>query len=298
MKKRILLLGGRTGMLSQALAQYLENHAIHYTNLGRNDIDIFSKNALEKIIKNYSPTHIINTIAWTQVDAAEDSKNATFFVNAELPAIIATLAKKYTATLLHYSTDFVFNGKNITPYKETDSPYPLNIYGASKLAGEEAIRTIYKENSYIIRTSWLFGEGKNNFITTVLRLLREKKTISIVADQVGSPTYTQDLAKATNYFLNTSQCLPHGIYHICNKGETSWYHLASFIAYLYSKIKEESFSVIPILSREYFQKAKRPLYSCLDTQFFTEQTQHTMPHWREALFFYLHRIQYNEYNMD
>ncbi|MFA5995264.1 MAG: dTDP-4-dehydrorhamnose reductase [Patescibacteria group bacterium] len=253
-KPRALLLGAN-GMLGWQLQQAFSDY--HLTSWTRADLDITNQTQVLEKITALKPAIIINTAAYTAVDQCESNRAIAFLVNAEAPKYLALAAKQINAVLVHYSTDYVFNGTKAAGYLENDTEInPVSVYGESKAAGEQAIQKILK-NYYIIRTAWLYGEHGMNFVDTMLRLAKEKPELKVVHDQHGSPTYTKDLAEQTRYILE--QPMPYGIYHVTNSGVCTWYEFAKTIFIVANtKIK-----VTPCTTAEFPRPAKRPEYSVL-----------------------------------
>ena len=253
-----IVIFGANGMLGHALQRVFPK--AHF--VGHRDVDITNENAVKKILKRERPAVIINTAAYTDVDACEDNCDHAFAVNGCGPGYIATACSETEAILVHYSTDYIFDGTK-QEYREDDLPNPLNIYGKSKLLGEVSIRK-NMENYRIIRTSWLFGSHGRNFVDTILSLSRQVPDVRVVNDQIGKPTYTTDLAQATAGIIRSKP----GIYHITNDGQCSWYEFASsFIP-----------NAIPCTSAEFPRKAQRPVYSVL-----ANTKTPPLRHWREAV---------------
>ena len=214
---------------------------------GHRDVDISDENAVMKIVKRERPSVLINAAAYTDVDGCEDNRDHAFAVNGSGPGYIAAACSEVGAIMVHYSTDYIFDGKK-PEYREDDPPNPLNIYGESKLRGEVLIRN-NMEDYRIIRTSWLFGSHGKNFVDTILALSRQMPVVRVVNDQVGKPTYTIDLACKTPEII----LLEPGIYHITNEGHCSWYEFASaFIP-----------NAVACSTAEFPRKAKRPANSIL-----------------------------------
>ncbi len=255
MTNRALIFGGRTGLLGQALMRSLSANQWFVTPIDRSDGDILNITFIENCIKKYKPTHLFNAIAFTQVDAAEEQENLAFVLNRAFPAGLAQLAKSYDLHLTHYSTDFCFSGYENRPYCENDETEPLSVYGRSKLAGEKAILSLAPDNSCIMRTAWLFGPGKNNFVAKIIDSFQ--KDLTIVADQIGSPTYSIDLAHWSTLLANKKHT---GLFHAVNSGRTSWYELACEAL----SIAELPCKISPITSAEWPQKAVRPAFSVLN----------------------------------
>jgi dTDP-4-dehydrorhamnose reductase len=257
-----IIIFGANGMLGYALQQiFPQAHCF-----GHRDVDITDENAVMKIVKQERPSILINSAAYTDVDGCEDNHDFAFAVNGSGPGYIADACSQVGATLVHYSTDYVFNGKKLE-YCEDDPPNPLNIYGKSKLMGEVSIRNNL-EDYRIIRTSWLFGSHGKNFIDTILALSRQMPVVRVVNDQIGKPTYTFDLACKTPEIT----LLEPGIYHITNEGHCSWYEFASAVIP----------NSMPCSTAEFPRKAKRPAYSVLKN---TKTTP--LRSWKEAVTEYI-----------
>ncbi len=257
MEKRALIFGGRTGLVGQALSRILTAHGWYIIPIGRQDGDLLSVSFIENCIEKYKPSQIFNTVAWTQVDDAEDNESQAFVINRALPAGLAQLAKKHDIQLIHYSTDFVFSGDGHKNYDEEDATEPLSVYGRSKLAGEEAVRALAPDHSCILRTAWLFGPGRPNFVSNIIKKHCEYGKLSIVHDQVGSPTYSIDLA---HWSMLAAEKNLVGTYHAVNSGRASWCDLACEAL----NIAEIDCHVEPITSGQWPQKAKRPAFSVLN----------------------------------
>ncbi len=280
MTAKALILGGRTGLLGQALVRTLNAHDWTAAALGREDGDLHDVDFLKEQLERTAPDVIFNTVGWTQVDAAEDEKDAALRWNRALPDSLARLVKGTSCHLVHYSTDFVFSGAGDRPYTEADTPKPLSVYGASKLAGEQAVLQLAPENSCIVRTAWLFGPGRKNFVSTILEACRRRDTISVVHDQVGSPTYTLDLA---HWSLLLAEKRATGIVHAANSGQASWCDLACESV----SLAGAPCRVDPIPSSEWPQRAPRPAFSPLDTTHLTALIGLTPRPWPQALRDYL-----------
>ncbi len=276
MKKKALVFGGRTGLLGQALMRVLMAHGWQVEAVGRNDGDLLNISFIERKIDEFRPDHIFNTAAWTQVDNAEDNERDAFVWNRALPASLAQVAKAHSLHLIHYSTDFVFSGNQSQCYTEDNPTDPTSVYGRTKLAGEQAIMELAPDNSCILRTAWLFGPGRKNFITTILDACNDKDELSVVHDQIGSPTYSIDLALWS--MLVAEQHLT-GIYHAVNSGRASWCELACEAV----SIAEASCRISPIASADWPQKAARPSFSVLNTTKLSEALNITPRSWPQAL---------------
>lgn len=271
------VLGGRTGLVGQAMVKELAKYGHKVVPVGRQDLDVLDSDALRRFLDREEPDAVFNAVAYTQVDKAEDEPEAAKALNAALPACLGRLAKERGFLLVHFSTDFVFDGKNRSePYTVDDEPNPTSVYGATKLAGERKLREIDPPRLLIIRTAWLFGPGRKNFVKTMLNLAQERDSLTVVHDQIGSPTYTPDLAAGT---LALSEMDASGLYHVANSGVASWCELAAEAI----SLADLNCTVHAIPSADYPQKAKRPAYSVLDTSKFTKLTGITPRPWVQAL---------------
>jgi len=248
---KVLVLGSK-GMLGSDVVEELNKSKFEVIGRSRQEINITKTTDIAKI-KNINPSIIINCAAYTKVDLAEKEKEKCFLVNVKGVKNIVDICKRDNITLIHISTDYVFDGRK-KEYNEDDKKNPINYYGKTKAESEDMIINNLKKY-YVIRTSWLFGKNGDNFVETVLKLLREKKEIKIVNDQFGSPTYTKDLSKAIIKVLDKE----YGIYHITNSGSCSWFEFASEIV----KEKNIKCKLISCSTKEFPTKAKRPIYSIL-----------------------------------
>ena len=236
-----------------------------------------SKQQLASYFSNHKFDYCINCAAYTAVDLAEEQSDLAYAVNAEGPKKLAEVCQKHQVTLIHISTDFVFDGKKRTPYLETDVPNPLGVYGTSKLQGERNIQEVM-EDYFIIRTSWLYSEYGNNFMKTMLKLSETREEISVVSDQFGSPTYAGDLAEVLIKIVLSSS-ISYGIYHYSNGGIVSWYDFAVEIFKQFGKPIE----VKPIKTKDYPTAAKRPEFSVLDTTKIENNFDCTIKDWQRSL---------------
>jgi dTDP-4-dehydrorhamnose reductase len=252
--------------------------------LGRPDGNILDAAFLARKIRSIAPGVIFNAAAWTQVDLAEDRPSEAMDLNRGLVSSLARIVKGSSIRLMHYSTDFVFDGNRQTPYTPEDSPKPESVYGKTKLAGERALECLPPEQYCIVRTAWLFGPGRGNFVDTVLNACRKRDSIDVVHDQTGSPTYTADLA---SWSLSLMKAEGRGIFHVVNSGLASWCDLACEAV----SLAAVPCRVNPISSAEWPQKARRPHFSALDTRRFTEVTGIVPRPWPLALREYI----YSEY---
>lgn len=279
MPQKKVLVFGASGMLGSsvvsALAQIPEVVA---TPLSSRNCDITNPDAVDATVTNAAPDVIINCAAYTAVDAAEDDASAANALNHLAPLYIARAANKVNALLIHVSTDYVFDGTASSPYSENAQTAPLGIYGKTKLLGEQAIAATATRYA-IIRTQWLYAPHGKNFFLTMLRLFNSRPTISVVSDQIGSPTFTPDLADAIVKVALSFQQGQSGIYHFANSGSCSWYDFAISIAAL----ANTSCQISPIPSSQYPTRATRPHFSVLDTSKLASAFNISIPHWRDAL---------------
>jgi dTDP-4-dehydrorhamnose reductase len=275
---KILLLGHK-GMLGNDLLLKL-NMGHEVAGLDKEEIDIVSASECKAAIKDIQPEIVINAAAYTNVDGCETEKDECFAVNAEAVKNIAEACRNKNICIIHFSTDYVFDGTSKQPYKEDHQCNPINTYGASKMAGERHLRSL-SDNHILIRTSWLYGAKGKNFVQTILDKAKTTKKLKVVDDQIGSPTYTKDLAAAVDLLIEQDV---RGIFHITNRGSCSWYQFAV-------KILQESglddVEVAPIKSDQLQRKAMRPAYSVLSMQKFIQTTGKTMQPWQLALQDYL-----------
>jgi len=283
---KILLTGcnGQVGWeLQRTLATLGEVSAV-----GSSVLDLAHADAIRRVVDGIRPQVIVNPAAYTAVDKAETESGRAMAINGVAPGVLAEEAKRVGALLVHYSTDYVFDGSGATPWKEDDTPGPLNIYGATKLAGEQAVAAIGGRH-LIFRTSWVYGQRGGNFLLTMRRLFRERPELKIVADQIGAPTWSRCLAEGTAQILaqmlspsrGADKPEPWGIYHMTNAGETSWHGFAEAILALDPPATPPR--LIPIASREYPTPARRPLNSRLDNGKLARAFGICLPDWREAL---------------
>lgn len=278
MNKSILLIGSN-GQVGKELEKILQGDIIA---VARPTVDLTQVDTLRKVIRENQPQIIINAAAYTAVDRAESEPELASTINATAPLILAEEARKLEAKLIHISTDYVFDGNNSRPYNENDVTNPLSVYGKTKLAGEEAIRHTCPDH-FILRTAWVYGDGKSNFVKTMLRLGGERETIRVVADQIGSPTWAKDIARVIVDIIRF--CPESGIYHYTNSGVASWYDFAVTIfeeaEQLGYKLKVQQ--IVPITTSEYPTPALRPSYSVLCCgKIYPVLTTHP-PHWRRSL---------------
>ncbi len=273
---RILVTGGN-GQLGSQLKLYSSmygDYEFQFTDLP--DLDITNESQIESVLASFNPAWIINCAAYTAVDLAETEADAANRLNTDAPALLARISDKYHIRLVHISTDYVFDGKGCFPYVEDHPKNPQGIYAQSKALGEDLVLA-NNPTSIVIRTSWLYSVYGKNFLKTVLRLATEKGSMRIVCDQVGTPTWTGDLAKAVMKMIEVSANA--GIYHFSNEGVCSWYDFAKAIV----EIQGIECTVEPIFTSEYPLPAPRPLYSVLNKTLYKSTTGTSIPHWRDSL---------------
>jgi len=266
---------GAGGMLATALIDELETREYHYVALSEHSLDITYEGRVAAILKGINPRLIINTAAYTDVDGAETDRDLAFEVNANGAHNVAAVAQAIGATVLHISTDHVFNGVKPAPYISDDATNPVNVYGESKLKGERLVQETANDH-LIVRTSWLFGPYGNNFVTNMLDLGQNRNILNIVKDQHGSPTYTCHLAGA---ILSLFEKGARGIYHITNSGSCSWFEFAKEIF----KLSGMEVEVRPCSTVEYPRLAKRPANSVLDCTESYKVLGLPLPTWQEAV---------------
>jgi dTDP-4-dehydrorhamnose reductase len=287
----IWLLGSK-GMLGTELSQVLEQHGLAYVGSGR-EADITDPAAIDAFIaKQRQPiTWIVNCAAYTAVDQAEDDAEVCRSVNAGGSAALARAANRIDARLLHFSTDYVFNGRGTVPYQENDPTDPIGVYGLTKRDGETAILASHGA-AYILRTAWLYGRHGANFVATMLRLMNEREEVRVVNDQLGSPTWTNDLAHAAVDLImraDSGEPVDYGIYHYTDEGAISWFEFAEAI-YAQGKnlgLISGACAVKPCSSAEYPSRVTRPAYSVLDKNKIKRTLGLVIPRWDESLKRYL-----------
>jgi dTDP-4-dehydrorhamnose reductase len=281
----VVLVTGANGQLGQALQSISANYPeIDFVFCSSSDLDITKKESCEAVFIKYKPNYCLNTAAYTAVDKAESEPEKAQLINVIGSRNLAEACKEYDIILIHISTDFVFDGTNKTSYKEEDTPNPTGVYGLTKLQGEKAIQETF-DNYFIIRTSWVYSQFANNFMKTMLRLASERDSLSVVNDQIGTPTNAVDLAEALisiitqTYSLQPTAYNLFGIYNFSNEGQCSWYDFAKEIFEINSiKI---NLSAIPTTS--FPTPAKRPAFSVLDKTKIKKVFQVEIKDWKESL---------------
>lgn len=295
---RILLTGvnGQVGHALQARLDAVSRPVVFHdvTAVSRAELDLSDADAIRRVVRETKPALIVNPAAYTAVDKAESEPELAFAINATAPQVLAEEAARIGAALIHFSTDYVYDGNKQGKYVEGDAVNPVSVYGKSKLAGEEAIRAVGLPH-LILRTSWVYGAYGKNFLKTILRLAAERDSLRIVADQWGAPTSSESIADAVAkligiwQFGNASQA---GIYHFTNAGETTWHGFATAIAAEYEALqgekdwpalKAKQTDIQPIGTADYPTPATRPANSRLDNSKLKNTFDITLPDWREAL---------------
>ncbi len=291
-----ILIFGREGQLGRELNARLARQ-FDVVALSSADADLRNPDELRAAIRAESPRLIFNAAAYTAVDKAESEREAAFAVNALAPATIAEEAARCGAGLVHFSTDFVFDGTSTTPYLETDQTNPINVYGESKLAGEGAILESGAA-AIIFRTSWLYGLNGVNFLLTMSRLLTERDRLSVVDDQIGSPTSVYELAEVVCAILPAEKSalaefpgLHRGIYHLSCEGQATWFEFANIISTHLESRGRRVADITPVTTAEYPTPATRPSYSVLDKTKFRHTFCQDIANWKPALSSVLQRMQ-------
>ena len=274
-----ILVTGGNGQLGRAmrLASAESRHRYIFTDI--EELNIVSAEAIEAFFSREGVDVVVNCAAYTAVDLAEDEESIADNINHRAVARLAEACKRHNATLIHISTDYIFDGKATTPYAEESSPAPINAYGRTKWAGEEAIAESGCR-AIILRTQWLYSEFGRNFLKTMLSLFASRDEVRVVADQIGTPTYAGDLAEAICAIIEGDKIEECGTYHYSNLGECSWYDFAAEIARVSGCDKCK---VTPCTTAEYPTKATRPQYSVLDKSKFMATFDTSIPEWRESL---------------
>ena len=288
---RLLLLGAN-GQVGHALRDALAplGDVICTTRSGRlpdgracERADFDQPDALPALVQRIAPDVVVNAAAYTAVDRAEEARDAAFRANAEAPGVLADACARRGAVLVHYSTDYVFDGSGTRPWREDDPTTPLGIYGASKLAGEEAVRSSGARHM-VFRTAWVYGAHGHNFMRTMLRLGADRNELRVVADQVGTPTPARLIAGTTAQALRADPGAS-GLWHLTAAGSTSWHGFAEaiFSGAEARGLLAKAPRVLPIPSSDYPTPARRPAYSCLDTDRLQADFGLTLPDWKDAL---------------
>ncbi|MEH7348637.1 dTDP-4-dehydrorhamnose reductase [Gottfriedia acidiceleris] len=281
-----VLVTGYCGQLGYDVVQECERQGLNVKGCGRQEMDITKRESVFSIVDSYKPDVIIHCAAYTAVDNAEDDKDNCWNVNVEGTRYLVEAAKKHHSKFIYISTDYVLNGKGESPFNEDDQADPIGYYGLTKYEGEKVVQSLI-ENYFIIRISWVFGVNGNNFIKTMLRLSETRNELNIVGDQIGSPTYTVDLAILIADLIKSDK---YGIYHATNEGFTSW---ADFAEEIFKQTDSKTL-VKSIASEDYPTRAARPKNSRLAKQKLVENGFQSLPSWQDALARYLVQLKRDE----
>lgn len=274
-----VLVTGCNGQLGYDVVKKLEKLKIEHLGSIREDFDLTNEIETKEFIRNYKPDIVVHCAAYTAVDKAEEEKELCYDINVNGTRYVAEICKEIDAKMVYISTDYVFDGEGDKPFEVTDTPNPINYYGQTKYEGELEVQKNL-DKYFIIRISWVFGSNGNNFVKTMLKFGKEREWLNVVSDQVGSPTYTYDLAKLIANMINTDK---YGIYHATNEGDCSWYEFACEIFILTGLIVK----VNPINTEDYPTKAVRPINSRLSKRKLELEGFGKLSDWKEALKGYL-----------
>ena len=278
-----VLVTGASGQLGYDVVRELEKRGHEAVGVSSKEMDITDQVQVEKMIREANVDVVMHGAAYTAVDAAEDNEAQCRLVNANGTENIAVVCKKLDIPMVYISTDYVFDGQGTRPWEPEDERHPLNVYGQTKYEGELAVQK-YLEKYFIVRIAWVFGINGNNFIKTMLKLSKTHDTLTVINDQIGSPTYTYDLARLLVDMMETDK---YGIYHATNEGLCSWYEFAVEIF----RQAGISMNVIPVTSAEYkAAKAKRPFNSRMNKDKLEENGFERLPQWQDALARYLEEL--------
>lgn len=279
-----ILIIGQHGQVSRHLQHSLADLG-QLQVLGREQLDLSHSHAIIQAVQATQPDLIINAAAHTAVDQAEKEPGLARAINATAPGLLAEAAAGLGVPLIHYSTDYVFDGRKPAPYTEQDAPHPLGVYGSSKLAGEQAIKAVGGQH-LILRTSWVYSLHGRNFLLTMQKLLQEREALRVVADQIGAPTWAGSIAHSTRQLIERwreGNPGAWGVYHLTNSGETSWYGFAQAIGEQLLAMSKPCATLEPIASSDYPTPAARPLNSRLDCSLLAREWGVTQPDWQHAL---------------
>jgi dTDP-4-dehydrorhamnose reductase len=284
-----VLVTGSAGQLGQDFCDVLRRQGVDLLAPDCEQMNFLQPESIREGIHAAAPQWVVNCAAYTQVDKAEQDRDQAFMINRDAARVLAESAQAVDAAVLHVSTDFVFSGQHGQPYLETDTTDPLSVYGQSKQEGEAAVLKACA-NSIVLRTAWLYGARGQNFVKTMLRLARERDELRVVADQVGAPTWTRDLADAMWQLMQQQQS---GLFHYCNDGQASWYEFACAIVEQARMVGYplKVAQVIPITTSEYPTPATRPAYSVLSSVKIQALLDKPIPHWRQSLGLMLKELQ-------
>jgi len=282
MSKPLIVVTGAGGQLGWEIQQLHTQYQQQFDFLfvDKDELDLSQPQSIPSFFEKHQPRYFVNCGAYTAVDKAETEQALVYAINAESVGVIATACAAINCLLITISTDYVFNGNGTAPYKTNQPAEPINYYGYSKWLGEQmAVKN--NPNTIIIRTSWVYSTHANNFVKTMLRLMKEREELKVVSDQVGSPTYAADLAKAIVHVIEQKQAgnIHTGTYHYSNSGVISWYEFADTI----KNIANLACKVLPIPTTDYPTPAKRPAYSVMDTQDIVRDFGVSIPAWKDSL---------------
>jgi len=290
-----ILVIGKNGQLGLSIYKIIESysHNHKFTFIGRSDIDLSQKNSIYNYFKDRNFDVIINCAAYTAVDVAESESELANLVNNKAVGFMAEIVNEMKSILIHISTDYVFDGKNNNSYNEMDQTNPINVYGKTKLLGENKIKSLMSENAIIIRTSWLYSHHGKNFVDSILKNASKKKTLNVINDQFGSPTYANDLVEV---ILKIIESLASGkynkktqIYHFSNEGNSSWFDFACEIV----RLAKIDCTINPINSNQYPVVAKRPKNTSLNIEKITKEFDLDAKHWKTSLVNYMDLLNTN-----
>ena len=285
-----ILVTGSNGQVGWELVRCLQPLG-EVIAVDRHQMDLSNLDGIKITLRNVAPDVIVNAAAYTAVDNAEDNEPEAMLINGQAPGVLAAEAKQIGALLIHYSTDYVFDGKRSSPYTEEDTPNPINAYGRSKLLGEEAIQTV-NADYIILRTSWVYAARGANFLRTILRLAQEREVLSIVVDQIGTPTWARLIAESTAHIIRqtqnerTNESFQSGLYHLTAAGESSWFDFAQAIVEQARYLPDLSLTLNdlrPISTQDYPTPAQRPMSSRLATAKLEKHFGLRMPSWDTVL---------------
>lgn len=279
-EKKTILVTGANGQLGNEMRVISSDyHAFNFLFVTKDDLRIDDMDAVKNYFSSHSIDYCVNCAAYTAVDKAETESETALLINATAVGNLAAVCKNYSTQFIHISTDYVFDGTATDPYKENHPVAPVNTYGATKLKGEELARQ-NNSGSIIIRTSWVYSSFGNNFVKTMLRLMKEKEQLNVVSDQEGCPTYAADLAATIMQIITSGKASEQpGIYNYSNRGVINWYQFAAAI----KELSGSKCLVNPIPSSNYPTPAKRPSYSVMDTAKIQQSFNIAIPFWKDSL---------------
>lgn len=288
-----ILVTGKSGQLAKSIKHIVNSSKTQhkFVFVDRKQLDFSLPDNIESFFCNHNFDLIINCAAYTAVDKAESETKLVNQINHLAVKQIANISNTKRIKLIHISTDYIFNGKGSKPYTEEDFGSPINTYGVSKLKSEKVVQEAMPYNATIIRTSWLFSEYGNNFVKTILKLSRIKDKLNVISDQVGSPTYANDLAEVIINIIQNKSLMSSDyrtqIYHYSNSGQCSWHELSKEII----KLSKSSCDIVPINTEDYLTEAKRPAFTVLNTDKISSLLDINIPHWQNSLNLCFKKIQ-------